>query len=194
METTIDQFIQEVVKEKHPNTVQELALLVKEKFSVSEGEALSHIMNLTNRGQLSLEEHPAPLTYGRLLFGAKGLWFWGTLGLALATSTAVFMISESVFPLAYVRNVLGTIFMIFLPGFCLVKALFPRKELGGVERAGLSVLCSLSLVALTSLVLNFTSLGITVTPVTLGLLVQTLAFATVGLLREHKVQFERLQE
>jgi hypothetical protein len=190
LELTIDQFIQEVVKEKHPNTVQELALLVKEKFSISEEEALSHIMKLTDKSQLSLKEHPVPLSYGDRLFSAKGLWFWSTIGLALATGVAVFMISENAFPLAYVRNLVGAVFMMFLPGFCLIKALFPRKELGGVERGALSVLGSLAIVALTSLVLNFTSYGITVAPMTIGLLVQTIVFAIVGLLREHGVQFE----
>jgi uncharacterized membrane protein len=54
----------------------------------------------------------------------------------------------------------------------------------------LSVLMSLTLVALTSLVLNFTSYGITVFPITICVLGQTLVFATAALIREHKAKFE----
>jgi uncharacterized membrane protein len=78
--------------------------------------------------------------------------------------------------------------MLFVTGFCLMKALFPRREFGGVEIGALSVLFSLTLVALTSLALNFTYWGITATPLILCLLVETLLFATVGLFREFKAQ------
>jgi uncharacterized membrane protein len=185
LEPAIGQFIKEVVKEKKPGTVQELVLIVQEKFSISQQEALSHVMNLVDKNQISLSVSSETLSIKHVVFSAKNLWYLFTVALAVASVLAVFMISELAFPLAYVRNVLGSIFVIFLPGFCLVKVLFPRKELGVVEKGALSVLCSLAMLALTSLVLNFTSWGITTTPVTVAMFAQTLTFATAGLLREH---------
>jgi hypothetical protein len=194
LESAIDQYIRDVVRERQPNTVQELAQLVGEKFSISQDEALSHVMKLSDKGHLRFRELPVSLTYVNHVFGAKGLWYWVVVALAIGTSVSVFTISKNAFPLAYLRNLLGSVFVLFVTGFCLMKALFPRKELGSVEIGALSVLGSLTVVSLTSLVLNFTSWGITATTVTLSLLVETLLFATIGLLREHGAQFYGFME
>lgn len=190
MESAVDQYILEVVKERQIDTVQQLAQLVSEKFSISHDEALLYVMKLNDKGQLRFRELPVPLTYSNHIFGSKGLWYWVIVGLAIGTSLSVFTISENAFPLAYVRIFLGGIFMLCVTGFCLIRALFPRSEFGGVEVGALSVLGSLSVVALTSLVLNFTPWGITATTVTLSLLMETLFFATAGLLREHRFQLD----
>jgi hypothetical protein len=183
----IDEFIINVVREQHPGTVHELSQIVGKKFLTSEEEVLVYINRLTENGTISLNVSPVRDGW-HVLFEFSGLWFWITLILGVSSVFAVFVIPQDSFPLAYARNVLGAIFMIFTPGFCLLKALFPRKELGIVEVAALSILSSIMLVALTSAVLNFTSWGITVTPVTLVLFTQTMAFGVIGLVRQQGVR------
>lgn len=61
-------------------------------------------------------------------------------------------------PVFVVHNILGFILVTFIPGYCLVAAIFPgKKDLGGVERASLSIALSLVVTALTGLVLNYAS-------------------------------------
>jgi hypothetical protein len=190
---TIEQSIQDLIKEKQPKTVEQLAQLVEEKFAISKEEAIKRIIDLSNKGKIVFEEHSFPLTYKRYLFSIKGLWYWSTIAIALATSITVFTIPENAFPMVYARYILGSFFVLFLPGFCLIKALFPQKELDNIERASLSVVTSLAIVPLTSFLLNYTQWGITITSITLSLLILTIIFATAAIIREHQAKLKENQ-
>lgn len=64
-----------------------------------------------------------------------------------------------------VRIVLGLAFVLLVPGYVLVAALFPsRKDLDWVERAALSVGLSIAVVPLLGLLLNFSPWGIRLVP------------------------------
>jgi len=75
-----------------------------------------------------------------------------------------------------------------LPGYSLIKALFPTKEIDNIERTALSIGISLALVPITGLLLNYTPWGIRLTPVTLSLLALTTVFATAAIIREHQTK------
>jgi uncharacterized membrane protein len=96
----------------------------------------------------------------------------------------MFIIPENAFPLVYLRYLFGSVFLLFLPGFCLIKALFPRKELDEIETAGLSVGVSLAMVPLISFLLDLTPWGITLVPLTISFVALTVVFATVAVLRK----------
>jgi len=157
---------------------------------------------LQTYGSLRLEEDPnvQPATLSGYLRSSRGLWYWLTIGLAAATTLAVFTVPEGLYLLVYARYTLGSIFVLWLPGYSFIKALFPtrvpvptgEKELDGIERAALSVGMSLALVPIAGLLLNYTPWGIRVTPVTLSLLGLTVAFATAALLRETAATEEEL--
>lgn len=86
------------------------------------------------------------------------------------------------------RIVLGLCFVLFLPGYALVCALFPKKdELDGLERIALSFGLSIAIVPLTGLVLNFTPFGIRLVPVLLCLAVLTIGLCVVAHTRRIKV-------
>ena len=71
-----------------------------------------------------------------------------------------------------VRIVLGLPFVLFIPGYVLVAALFPSKKLDRgidvVERVALSFGLSIAVVPLLGLVLNYTPFGIRLVPVLLS--------------------------
>jgi hypothetical protein len=190
MTSPIEQFIQDVVREKQPDTVEQLVQLVQEKFTISKEEAMKHITSLNVNGKLNFKECSLPVTHRAHLFSLKAGWYWVILVLNVAAVVSVFMIPENAFPIVYVRYLFGSIFVFLLPGFCLIKALFPRKELDPIERAVLSVGISLAIVPLISYLLNFTYWGITINTLTLSLVVLTVTFATGAVLREHRVRVE----
>jgi len=82
------------------------------------------------------------------------------------------------------QYIIGSIFVLWLPGYTFIKALFPAKELDNIERIALSIGMSLALVTITGLLLSYTPWGIRVTPVTLSLLALTITFATAAVVRE----------
>ncbi len=91
--------------------------------------------------------------------------------------------------------------MLFIPGYSLISALFPRKDdLGGIERLALSFISSLTIVPLLGLVLNFTPFGIRLVPVLIILSIVTISLSLIAWVRRLKlpdeerfrVPFERL--
>jgi len=186
---TIDQFIQDIVKEKQPDTVGQLVQLIQEKFAISREEAMKHIISLNVNGKLNFKEN-SPFAAKAYLFSLNAAWYWIIMVLTIAASASAFAIPENAFPIVYVRYLFGSIFVLFLPGFCLIKALFPKKELDGIERAALSVGVSLIIVPLVSFLLNFTSWGITIIALTLSLIALTATFATFAFLREHRTRLK----
>nr|QNO46655.1 hypothetical protein LDPDHNFI_00009 [Methanosarcinales archaeon ANME-2c ERB4] len=80
-----------------------------------------------------------------------------------------------------VRLLLGLVLVLFLPGYSLVAALFPRRnDLDSIERIALSFGLSIAIVPLIGLALNYTSYGIRLVPVLLGLSLFTISLAVVA--------------
>ena len=188
--------IRRIITEKKPDTVQELTKLVKETSGASEKQILDKIIKLQNEGKLSLTQQPqqTPPKLSTYVKSSSTLWYWSTLVLTVATVFVVFTIPEDQIPLVYIRYVLGTIFILWLPGYTFIKALFPTqlpikttdKTLDNIERVALSIGMSIALVPIVGLLLNYTPLGIHLTPITLTLAALTVAFATLALLRERQ--------
>jgi len=188
--SNIDRFINETIENKHPETVGQLVKLVQLRYPMPEQKILEQILHLQNQGKLTLKEyltqHPPTLT-GYIL-SIKAAWYWIILALATTTTTLVFIIPEDAYPLVYARYVLGSIFVLWLPGYSLIKALFPTKELDNIERTALSIGMSLALVPITGLLLNYTPWGIRTNPFTFSLLALTVMLATVAIIRERQAQ------
>jgi hypothetical protein len=187
-ENTTDQYILDVVMKNNPKTVKELVKLVHSKYPVPEEEILERILYLQSQGKIALKNHQAPVSHvlRSYIFSTKASWYWTIIAVAAATAALVFSVPENAFPIVYARYVLGSIFVLFLPGYSLIKALFPEKELDNIERAALSIGMSLALVPITGLILNYTPWGIRTTPITLSLLALTTIFATAAIIREHQ--------
>jgi uncharacterized membrane protein len=113
----------------------------------------------------------------------------------------VFTIPENAVPLVYLRSALGVIFVLFLPGFTFIKALFPAKvpikssseNMDTIERVAPSFGVSIALVPMVGLILNYTSWGIRLTPITLSLLAFTIVFATAAVLREYQAKAQAVK-
>lgn len=72
--------------------------------------------------------------------------------------------------LTFVRYALGSMMVLFLPGYSLIEALYPKgSELSPLERLALSIGLSLALVPLIGLVLNYSPWGIRLNPIVTAL-------------------------
>jgi len=190
-DSMIEQHILELVKKENPENIEQLLKLVKEKLSLKQEEALKHIMQLIDNEKIKLKEphKPIPQSLKAYMQSGEAYWFWTTTLLAIATAIIVFAVPENAYPIVYIRYVLGSIFVLWLPGFTLIKALFPsKKEMDTIERAALSIGLSLAIVPIVGLLLNYTPWSIRLTPITLSLLALTLTFATAALIREHQAK------
>lgn len=90
-----------------------------------------------------------------------------------------------------IRTILGITMVLFLPGYSLIAALFPRKnDLDGIERLALSFGLSIAVVPLIGLGLNFTPFGIRLVPILISLSVFTLAMLMIAYYRRSKLSGE----
>ena len=114
-------------------------------------------------------------------------WFWLVSFFAIMTIILVNWIPENSIPLVYIRYIFGGVFILWLPGYTFIKTLFPKKELDIFEQIAFGVGMSLALVPSVVLLLNYSSWGINTNSVTLSLLVFTMIFAILSIIREYKI-------
>ena len=191
-----------VVDEKNPRTLRELVVLVQKHSVSTEGDVLDVVLKLKDEGRITLSDSPLPVLsiFSSYLASFSSLWFWLGIAVALLTLVVTLFIGENFYPWSYVRNILGLIFVLWLPGYAFIKALFPVKtglkssnnltNLTNVERFALSVIMSLAWVALISLILNFTPWGINVMSILLSLSSFSLIFLLVAVIRDYLARTE----
>jgi len=193
--TDLSKLILRIIEEKKPKNIRQLTKLVKEISPNQESEIFETILNLQKTGKIKLEHHQSniPSTNFRVYLSSNdAFWYWSIVAITFFAFFAVLLIPEDYYPWIYVRNIFGTIFVLWLPGFTFFKTLFPKKlstlrfkENYGLEQIIFSVGLSLSLVSIVGLLLNFTPWGIRLVPLVLILLILTMIFATTALLKEY---------
>jgi hypothetical protein len=208
-EDELDQQIIHTVETAKPESVQQLVDQVQALSSKSKQEIINRILYLQQEEKIHLKppQTPTPEKFSSYLGSNRALWYWVTMTFTIATAIIVFTVPEDAFPLVYLRYVLGAIFILWLPGYAFIKALFPQtlpfargpahslgtieKNLDTIERIALSLGMSIALVPIVGLLLNYTAWGIRLTPIVLSLTALTIIFATTAIVREHQIGTEQ---
>ncbi len=193
----------QTIKQEKAATAKQLIALMQERHGIPPEQTTNLLIELENEDRLHFikQEPSIPASAKEYFFLKQASWYWITIALTVVTTIAEFTIPESDVPLVYLRSSLGIIFVLFLPGFTFIGALFPAKvpvktsseNMDTIERVALSFGMSLALVAIVGLILNYTPWGIRLTPITLSLLALTVVFATAAILRENQINLEAAQ-
>jgi hypothetical protein len=194
----LTQTIFKTINERKPQNVKQLITFVEERIPITEERILNAVLKLQNQGTIKLENQPLPasLKPATYMKTSQALWYWATIAIATITVAVVFTVPEDFYPWSYLRNALGVIFVLWLPGYTLIKALFPvqvpiktaTETFDTIERIALSVGMSLALVPMVGLLLNYSPWGIRLTPIVLSLFALTLVFATAAAIREQQTK------
>lgn len=192
----LTQTITNLIKKEKPHSVKQLVELAKKETSRPEEEIIQQIKQLQDKGLIKLDEppRPTPQILTSYLKETEAYWYWTTLILAIAAAICAFTIAEDAYPLAYVRQILALPFILFLPGYAFTRALFPKhtpfqtssKSLDSAIRIVLGIGFSLAIVPLITYFLDHTPLGVRSTPILLSVLLVTLVFATIGIVRQYR--------
>ena len=168
---SLKKMIANAVTSGHPETVGQLAKIITADAAIDESDFITALKEMVSEGALDLRppsyEVESVLDY--LFNPTLSGWLWvsvGTVALAMFAVTSV----PDLFPVNVVRWVLGSILVLYLPGFSLLELLFPTgKQIDSLERFALSIGVSLAVIPLIGLVLNFTQWGIRFASVTVAL-------------------------
>ena len=185
--------IVKTINENKPQSVKDLTAILKGSLNLGEGEIVKIILKLRDDGVIRLEDQgEVSKSFIGYLKEGKANWYWVTVVMAISTAVMVFTISEDFYPWIYLRNAFSLVFILFLPGYAFVKAIFPvnmpidvaSKNLEKIARIALSVGASLAIVPMVGLILYFTPLGLSITPIVLSLLTLIIFLATIAVARE----------
>ncbi len=137
-------------------------------------------------GRVKLVDPSPPRSFYEYLVRLDySLWFWVVVVLVFLTllSIALTNVLEGII---YLRYVLGSIYVLFLPGYVTIEALYPlKRELSPLERLALSIGLSLALVPLMGLVLNYTPWGIRLEPILVSMSIYILFVSIVAAYRKY---------
>jgi uncharacterized membrane protein len=91
------------------------------------------------------------------------------------------------------RIILGIPFLLFVPGYTLLAALFTKKkEMGGIERLALSLGLSVAVVSLIGFILNYTPWGIRLEPILYSVASFILITSLIAWLRRRRLAMQEL--
>ncbi len=114
--------------------------------------------------------------------------YLATIALATASMTAIFLLQDNL-----LRTLSGLLLTIVLPGYALMKVVFPPKAVEFEKQSGtgwlfmgaFSVVMSIIVVSMVSFALDLTPFGVTVMSLNLSLFSFTLIFGTLALWRRY---------
>ena len=119
-------------------------------------------------------------------------WFGIIVLFTVVTMLTVYFV-PSVSPFFIFRYVFSFVFVMILPGYCLVTILFTKEnKLDWVEKAVLSVALSFGVTGIMGLFLGLSPIGLTFTPITVSLSTLTLVLAVIAFVRKSR-ETQKLQ-
>ena len=195
VEIPLKELITQRIRAENPKTVKDLFGIVRKRQpTLSEDEFIQSINDLKESGMLELES-PVPKvdSYAAYLkIQDENAWFYLVVLATLATFPAIYVL-PSKYPTVILRWIVGSVFVLFLPGYVTVQALFPEgKELDNIERFALTVGLSLAITPLIGLLLNYTPWGIRLDPIVISLSIFTLGLAISGTFRRYRLALKKL--
>jgi hypothetical protein len=194
---SIEDLIIKTINEQNPQTTRHLVDLIQKKTNLSKNEIIKALDQLETGDKIHFNVKSEQSTsFETYIFGFGAVWYWMVIAIALITTVTVFAIPQDSYPTAYIRNILGAVFVLFLPGYAFVKAIFQKnvpikmssESLENIERFALSIALSITLTPMVGLVLYYTPIGRGLSPITLSLLALTLLFSTAAMAREYQAK------
>jgi uncharacterized membrane protein len=185
---TLQETVQGILWDKKPETVTELFSLVqKHDPDVSREDLAETLRKIKDEDKIILEMPPPSVKSFReyIMLREWNAWYAYVVLVCTLTLIAIYLI-PSIYPYVALRWVAGSIFVLFIPGYVTVQALFPRgRDLDEIERVALSVGLSLAITPLIGLLLNYLPWGIRLDPIVASLSLYSLAIGLVGSWRRY---------
>lgn len=120
-------------------------------------------------------------------------WFGIIILYTILTLLCVYLIpSDS--PFSVFTYMFGFVFVVVVPGYCLVSILFQEGKLDLVEKAVLSVALSFSIVGISGLFLGLSPIGITVPSIIVSLTSIVVVLAFLAFLRKRSLQMQSAKQ
>ena len=175
------ELVAEVLSHMENPTVGNLVNRLITDHGLTFKEATRLVYSMSQKSALEFSEVGQPSTFLEYTVNTQSLWFWILTAVVMMTTLTAFYAVDP--PFVYLRYVLASLLVLYLPGSMLTEALYPKnRELDFLERIALSIGLSLAIVPILGLVLNYTPWGLRLAPiaVSLAVFVEGMAIATIA--------------
>lgn len=183
--SNITKIILEEIRDSPPDNIDELVTRITLKYDIPRNQILKIVTQLVDEEKITLK---VPLQdspkLAHFLFSIKSAWFWLEILLCSFSVASIYLIRDDSHPLIYVRNIMGFLFSLFLPGYAFIKAILPYKEFSLLERILLSFGSSVAFVPFIGLFLNHLN-NLSLIPILSSIYVFTILLSMIGILREY---------
>lgn len=115
-------------------------------------------------------------------FSKHTQWYW--IIIIIEAILGILLLLPEITPLLWIRYVLGAIFVLYIPGYAIVRTLYATKTLDFIERNVLNVGLSLAVVPLIGFILDFTPWRIGLTTIFSTLIIVTTTVSTFALYQQ----------
>ncbi|MDD1776132.1 MAG: DUF1616 domain-containing protein [Candidatus Methanomethylicus sp.] len=179
------QILESLKAAKAAPTLGEYVSQNSKSLGMSKQSVAKRISSLREQSMIEIRDPAPPATFTSYASSVHSLWFW--LVLVTAGLAILSIYAAPSFNLAFPRYILGSAFIFFLPGYALVRLLYPKQsKLSHIEGTVLSVGLSLALVSLGMIVLSYLPGGITLDPIVIMTVIITGLFALLAMIREYR--------
>jgi hypothetical protein len=193
----LKELIIRIAAEKNPESIRELIYLVRKQVDVPEKDLFFMIQDLKEDKRINLWELMFPETFREYLFSSRALWYWVVVATTLFGYFFILMIPYGALYRGFGTAVLGILYTVLIPGFSVLKTLFPidvplktsSVTLDSIERLALSIGLSLAVTPLVGIALYY-SIGLNLVTISVVLLMLSMFLSTYGVLREFQARRE----
>jgi len=180
--------ITKTIKDTLKNNKQK-TITIENILSLSIGykthEIAKTLYTMTRTNMIKLIDPTPPTTFTKYLHSRYNAGFITATILLILAIISVYTSQISIF-ITIIRYMLGSLLVLFLPGYALIETLYPKEEdLSPLERLALSIGLSLALVPLVGLILNYTPWGIRLDPILIALTILTLTLLATSTYRKY---------
>jgi hypothetical protein len=180
----------EILKRNGPTNVKDLFYtLHADDASITEAEVTDLVWRLAEQGKIALDDFQPIRSFTQFLRAwEKNGVLYGSLAISIALTIITYAAPLSA-PFPELKWVLGSIFVLFIPGYVTVSALFPKvTDLDSIERLALSVGLSLVLIPFLGVLLSIAPFGIGLAYVLPWLIILTFLLSMVAIFRGYSAE------
>jgi len=156
-----------------------------DEYEIESSKASKILFYLWKNKEIKMMETNPPTTISGFLFSSRTVWFWFSNILILASLVVTLIPTRTP---SYLRYILGSVFVLFLSGYNLIEALYPRgDDLEAITRLTLSIVSSMAMITITGFILNYTPFAIRLEPIMITLALLTWGLAIFALSRKYRI-------
>jgi hypothetical protein len=188
--SNVDKLVIHILEQEKPKTMNRLIKKIQSKHSIEEKEIIQSILYLQEQGRIRVEniQVSLPSTIMEYFFSMERMWYWIVITVSLTNLFSTFLMLERTGLLLYFKYLVGIIFAFFLPGYTIIKIIFPERKTYDVEMIGLSISTSITLIILIGFFLSYSPWAINGYIMDSILSLCIIVVATIGVLNQYRLK------